>query len=81
MILEKAGKSVGGHMIDEAEKCRYWPIEDRTTPSGRRLFQCEECGHETDVPTKKRCGICSVCQCHYGEIGHARLCEGVDIFE
>lgn len=58
--------------------CDYRPLPDKTTASGKTLFRCDACGHESPAPTEKRCGRCSSCGNHFGTLGHVLNCQNLD---
>lgn len=55
------------------QNCDYQPIAD-TTPSGKSLFECTACKHQSPAPTSKRCGLCPTCGYHFGTLGHTMNC-------
>lgn len=71
------GEKLKSVVVDELTKmrfCNYQPI-DKTTASGKMLFRCTECQHESPAPTSKRCGLCPACGHHFGTLGHVLNCD------
>lgn len=48
-----------------------WIAIEETTPSGKRLFECQECGVRRPLTSRGPCGICEVCGHWLDSIGHA----------
>jgi hypothetical protein len=55
--------------------CCYVEMPNKTTASGKMLFRCDSCGHETPAPSAKRCGRCAACGHHFGTLGHVLSCS------
>ena len=53
-----------------------WNLTDKTSPSGKCIFRCDNCKWELTAPTNGPCGTCEDCNLPLGCIGHALNCEG-----
>lgn len=58
-IIWPAGHA-GTHGVAGEVRGSRWRKLDRTTPSGKMLFQCSTCGRESPTPDK----VCSRSGCH-----------------
>lgn len=52
-----------------------WKLTDKTSPSGKFIFRCDNCDWELSAPTDGVCGTCESCKLPIGCVGHALNCE------
>lgn len=60
--------------IVEHKACEYRAIE-KTSPSGKTLFQCLACERVSVFPDRLRCGSCPRCTHPWGSVGHHVVCH------
>ena len=63
--------------IVEPKEHRWRELEE-TSPSGKTLFHCDDCGAERPTPDIGPCGRCDVCGHPIDTIGHAMRCGSAD---